>query len=280
MKKPTISRWVALLFAMLLVIPMRTLATEIPSASDVFTQLEVSETFSYVYDVPGRGPMRYYAQNDPIWSELAYLKKSRDMGRNGCEPTAYAIAFAYFLEPEQLPTITLISRKEKGYAVCTCAAESGLCRKRHERYQLTTGEEYLRYLPVVIADYAQGNNVKKRVGTGFFPGICNHFDLKYKRTRDREKVMSALEQGAIVVAISGTKGSPFTGGGHYVTIVSTDETYLYIMDPFQKESYEETDKKSLLEQISPGVLRTARENLSKLCFTSYYIIYEDPDMEI
>ena len=61
----------------------------------------------------------------------------------------------------------------------------------------------------------------------------------------------------MVVASTGGASSPFTGGGHYLTLASVYEGKVYILDPYLKTDYSKTDKRHLLTQIEPGLLEQA-----------------------
>ena len=71
-----------------------------------FTQ---QEGYSGIIEVPGKGPMRYYAQNDPLWQDLAYERSEtqsrRPFGDGGCGPTAGAMAIANLVTEEELSRI-------------------------------------------------------------------------------------------------------------------------------------------------------------------------------
>ena len=79
----------------------------------------------------------------------------------------------------------------------------------------------------------------------------------------------------MVVASTGGTESPFTGGGHYLTLAHADNTYLYIMDPYLKSDYSKTDKRHLLTQIQPGLLRARVEDMDQLLLYTFYIV-ENP----
>ena len=101
------------------------------------------------------------------------------------------------------------------------------------------------------------------------------YGLEFTISKSGEEAIAALKRGAMVVASTGGVDSPFTGGGHYLTLAHADDTYLYIMDPYLKSDYSKTDKRHLLTQIQPGLLRARVEDMDDLLLYTFYII-ENP----
>ena len=93
-----------------------------------------------------------------------------------------------------------------------------------------------------------------------------------KLLSDARAALSALEDGAMVVASTGGASSPFTGGGHYLTLASVYEGKVYILDPYLKTDYSKTDKRHLLTQIEPGLLEADLEDIDELLLYTFYII--------
>ena len=102
------------------------------------------------------------------------------------------------------------------------------------------------------------------------------YGLYFTLTKDRELALSALADGAMVIAATGGKASPFTGGGHYLTLASIYEGGLYILDPYLKADYGKTDRRHLITQIEPGVLRVSMEDLDELLLYTFYIVDRKP----
>ena len=97
------------------------------------------EDFSGIVEVPGKGPMRYYAQNDPLWQDMAYeraeTQSRRPFGDGGCGPTAGAMAIANLVPEEELrPDYILPAAFDKrigpavAAAVAKAARDSGVAR--------------------------------------------------------------------------------------------------------------------------------------------------------
>ena len=66
------------------------------------------------------------------------------------------------------------------------------------------------------------------------------------------------------------------GGGHYLTLASIYEGSLYILDPYLKADYGKTDRRHLITQIEPGVLRVSMEDLDELLLYTFYIVDRKP----
>lgn len=246
---------------------------------------ESRDSVSYMVDVPGRGLMRYYAQNDPLYETVKYENRRRNKHRKfatgGCVPTSFAIALANLVPMESLPLIGEKTYRNKGYRICACSCAPFHCNGRHEQFQLTTPEEFYRYLPLVIGAYACGNGptgtiFRRNVGgtsVSVVKTICSLYGLPYEHNITHEEALAGLDAGGIVVVSTGSGDTPFANGGHYMVLASYDDEYLYILDPMLKESYRKTDKKGVLEIISPGLVRAKRSDLKNLYLTSYLLIH-------
>lgn len=78
------------------------------------------------------------------------------------------------------------------------------------------------------------------------------YGLEFTVSKSGEEAIAALKRGAMVVASTGGTESPFTGGGHYLTLAHADNTYLYIMDPYLKSDYSKTDQAASADADSAG----------------------------
>ena len=131
-----------------------------------------------------------------------------------------------------------------------------------------------------MASFATGNNIWGEnsradgggTSTAFMKRATEAYGLYFTLTKDRDAALSALEDGAMVVASTGGASSPFTGGGHYLTLASVYEGKLYILDPYLKTDYSKTDKRHLLTQIEPGLLEADLEDIDELLLYTFYII--------
>ena len=251
-------------------------------------EMDALEGTSRTVNVPGRGEMQYYAQNDPVWAAMRYearkSKQARPFGQGGCGPTSMAMAIANLVPEESLGGISAYARVENGYTFCTCSVNQYFCNHRHAQYKLETPAEFRRYLPLAIASFATGNNIWGETSRGdgggtntaFMKRVTEAYGLYFTLTKDRELALSALADGAMVIASTGGKASPFTGGGHYLTLASVYEGSLYILDPYLKADYGKTDRRHLITQIEPGVLRVSMEDLDELLLYTFYIVDRKP----
>lgn len=258
------------------------------SVSVMKMEMDALEGTSRTVNVPGRGEMQYYAQNDPVWAAMRYearkSKQARPFGQGGCGPTSMAMAIANLVPEESLGGISAYARVENGYTFCTCSVNQYFCNHRHAQYKLETPAEFRRYLPLAIASFATGNNIWGETSRGdgggtntaFMKRVTEAYGLYFTLTKDRELALSALADGAMVIASTGGKASPFTGGGHYLTLASVYEGRLYILDPYLKADYGKTDRRHLITQIEPGVLRVSMEDLDELLLYTFYIVDRKP----
>ena len=104
------------------------------------------------------------------------------------------------------------------------------------------------------------------------------YGLELTVSKSGEEAIEALRRGAMVVASTGGSDSLFTGGGHFLTLAHADDTYLYILDPYLKDDYSKTDKRKLLTQLQPGLLRADIAEMDHLLLYTFYIL-ENPAKE-
>ena len=254
------------------------------SVSVMKMEMDAIQGTSHTVNVPGRGEMQYYAQNDPVWARMRYeargSNEARIFGQGGCGPTSMAMAIANLVPEESLGGISAYAKMENGFTFCTCSVNQYFCNHTHAQYKLETPAEFKRYLPVAMASFATGNNIwgessrtdSGGTSTAFMKRVTEAYGLYFTLTKDREQALSALEEGAMVIASTGGSASPFTGGGHYLTLASVYEGKLYILDPYLKADYSKTDKRHLLTQIEPGLLEADVEDLDELLLYTFYIV--------
>ena len=245
-------------------------------------------------DVPGRGSMLYYAQTNPFWSgmryEVAGSSTHRRFGDGGCCPTSAAIAFANLLPMTQLGQIrSHKAPRAEGYGISVSGLNPLNLLKHKGIWWLEYAEDYQRYLPLVFAQYAAGNNANSRTwrlkskgggesagGTSaaFIPELCAIYGLNYLKLPGRMNMdwLEPVKNGGIAVALANSQWHPFSkGSGHYVAIVGCDDEYVYIMDPQDKGKYD-SDRNKLLEVIEPGFVRAKLSNFRELMFGMIYVI--------
>ncbi|MEG1196429.1 MAG: class B sortase [Clostridia bacterium] len=250
-------------------------------------ELDAQKSLNKLVSIPERGQMQYYAQNDPLWAGMRYEGRAsgnvRRFGAGGCGPTSMAMVVANLVDESILWWLDYYSGRDDGLRFCSCSVNQYFCNHQHVQYRLETPQEFKRYLPLVMASFATGNNQWKEIsrlanGVGtrpiFMKRVAQIFGLPFAVTKQRKEAMDTLRRGGMVVGVTGGKISPFTGGGHYVTLASMDEKYLYILDPYQKEDYSRTDRSGVLEMLEPGVLRVEIEHWDELCLYTYYCFDE------
>ncbi len=249
------------------------------AGSDMVQWFNSQTPVNYYVDVPMRSrPVLYYAQNDPVWENVRYRnrnseeKRYRTIGSGGCEPVATAIALRYLLSDEQLWTLNEITYGKKGFTFCTCSCAYFHCNHQHEQFKIESMDDMERYLPIALAGFAAGNNPLGRGGYNAINMILSYFDLPYKKGKGGVDAVTAVDNGAIAIINVGTAECPFTQNGHYLTLMGTDETYLYFLDPYLHD-YKETDKRQVLELLSPGFVRAKRTDLKFLGITGYLALF-------
>lgn len=251
--------------------------------------MDAKESASGYKDIEGMGRYMYYAQNDPLWERMRYESrgsgKYRVFGDGGCGPTAVATAIANLCPVEELPRLIGYANTELGYTFCDCSVNRFYCNHTHAQYQLRTGEEFLRYMPLAVANFATGNNIwdiksrRETQGTNmrFLDKICAIYGIRVTVIEEAEELIERLREeevdGIKRMAIScAIKGSPFTKSGHFLVIAGVDDEYMYFLDPLQRDNYDAYDRFDYAEILTPGVCRIRLENTDNCNLIPFYLL--------
>lgn len=267
---------------------MRPIAYAADAKTEIINQMEMDhrDTVSGPVMLPGIGQRWYYAQNDPLWRRLVFeaegSQKNRVFGDGGCGPTAVAMAVANLLSPDELCKLRTAAADPLGFRFCSCSVNTLRCSKGHIPYQLTSGQEYLRYLPIAVANLATGNNTQ-----GIYGRRPNAFgtNLEYiyllseavgittERTRSLDEAIAFLQkrQGVIVACTTGRE-SPFTNSSHFLVLAAADENYLYVLDPLMREDYSSVDFREIVQVLQPGVLRVKLSEAATCRLTPFFLM--------
>ena len=239
------------------------------------------ESWSGLVNVPGRGWMRYYAQNDPLWGGLCYERAHTSTRRPcrdaACGPFTAAMAVANLITDDEFIKIASYAKQE--YSLCPCSVNAVRCNHGHARYVLTSQRDFIRFLPLAFADFATGNNTFGTVsrteqvgtGTGFIHYIAQIYGLEVTMTSDYQRAVEALRAGDSVIAAA-SKGGVFTNTGHYVCLAAIDDEKLYILDPLRRTEYK-TNQSRKLEIIQPGLVALTHENVPVAGLGSFMILH-------
>lgn len=242
------------------------------------------DAYSRIIDVPGAGAFAYYAQNDPLWDACLYepygSEKWRLMHGSGCGPTAAAMAIRHQLPGEQLPRLLSFARSpERGFYLCACSVNCYRCRGGHERIHPRTPEEFEKYLPVIFASFAAGNNLRgalfRQTGTAitFFERLAQNYGLDYCAYHSLDEALDAVRQGSTV--ITSVLEGIFTSSSHYLIIASVHDGWVYLLDPLMRADYP-SDKTGLLDVVEPGLVRIRLEDIEQARLYGYYA-FRAPD---
>ncbi len=247
----------------------------------------------------GAGPYQYYAQNDPIWERSIYeasrSSSLRLFGDGGCNPTSLAMVVASLVPPEYLGLIAEESAKHRDFSLCSCSVSSFFCQEHktgrlHTPTPLVTGWDYLSVLPLVFGNYATGNNptftmyrlagakagANGGTSTNLFAPIAQAYGLTYTMTRSERDIYATLDRGGMAIALSSGRTQIFSGSnGHYLVICSYDDTYLYILDPYVRDTYTK-DRHHVIEKVEPGVLKIRRDSLARTGIGNYALFEPAP----
>ncbi len=241
------------------------------------------ESVSGLVKIPGTEKLvRYYAQNDELWTDLVYerkdSKKRRPFRDSGCGPTAFAMAICALVPESDIPLIGQYAKTP--YSLCACSINDVQCDRHKARYLITSKRDYVRFLPLILGDFATGNNtfqVYSRsetvagTSTGYIDKVCRIYGLEYSFTYHYQDALDALEdENKAVFALAG-KGGCFTSVGHYVYLAHADESELYVLDPLCREVYK-TNKASKLKILTPGLVTLKHTDVEAAQFSNFIIL--------
>lgn len=231
--------------------------------------------------VPGRGKMLVYAQNDPLWANMRYENRTsntrRMFGSGGCGPTSVAMAVVNLVPRERLADIFGYAKSPVGFVFSENSVNQYSDNKL--QYQVQSPDEYLRYFPLVMANFATGNNLWGEVSRGatagtslkFVKRVAFLYKLNLTTTGIESEALDAVRRGALAVASLGSF-NPFTGGGHYIVLASVDDQFAYFLDPYRQTNYDRFDKKHILSSIAPGVVRVKLEDVKQLHIGTSFLL--------
>lgn len=253
----------------------------------VKAELDSRETISGMRQVWDLGEYMVYAQNDPIWNRMQYESERnptyRIFGDGGCGPTAAAIALANLVDASELPRLREHSLNGMGTLMCPCSVNRVYCDHTHAPYLLSSVEEYVRYLPVAMGDFAAGNNdaqvLSRRVGStgsnmNFVNVLCDIFHINRIEVEDLHDGLEKLKgrTGECMMICYALFNSPYTNTSHYVVVAGVDAEYFYVLDPLFRDSYAATDERGLLEVLDKGVTRIRLDQAHYADMTPVYIM--------
>ena len=262
------------------------------SFADAMTDMEAffsrKESLSGMMDVPGKGPMRYYAQNDELWGALCYEKENTNTRRpfrdSGCSPSSLAMAVAALIPAEELPKIGNYAKTP--YSLCSCSLTKARCTHSHTRYVLTSQRDYERFLPLVFGDFAIGNNQQGVVsrasaagtGTAYLGKIAEIYGLNMRTLTNYRDVKDLVTRKDVAVVALAGKGGAFTTTGHYVFLAGADDEFLYVFDPMLRTDYHGYKNGSKLQVVKPGLVALKHIHNSAAQFGSFIVFERMPTL--
>lgn len=250
----------------------------------VKAEMDERETKNGFFTVDGVGTWMVYGQNDPVWNRLIFetanSSRRRPFGDGGCGPTAVASAIANLVPREELGKIANFSASMYGFRFCPCSVTENYCSGLHQRYVISTPEEYLRYFPLVVGSFATGNNLlgvqgrRDSWGTNmsYLETLCGLYDLSVTTINDQQEAVEFLRQKRGMAVTCTVRTSPFTGSSHFLTLAGADEEYLYVLDPLRRENYGELDPYSWLEILTPGLVRVKLDKIAQIPMHPIYLL--------
>lgn len=233
----------------------------------------------------GVGTWMVYGQDDPLWDRMRFevmnSSRKRPFGDGGCGPTSVAMAIANLVPAEKLPLIRQYATHPQGNVFCPCCIGDLWCDQGHEPYVLETPEEYLRYFPLAVADFALGNNTfgvqgrRDSYGTNmsYLNALCSVYGITVRSAKTLEGALPYLRRKD-TMAIACVTGSytPFTRNSHFLVLARVTNEHIYVLDPLCRESYAELDPRGIVEIISPGLVRVRLEDAHLCHFTSINLL--------
>lgn len=258
----------------LLLLPARVLAQDA-------CFIDTSDAWPGQVTVPGRGAMRYYAQNDPTWSLMTYRFPHQEteprFSGAGCVPTALANLIANLVEPEQLPAIDAYSYRDEGFFICPCSMNRFDCDRTHTRYRLTTVQDFDQFFCLAVGSYLSGNNPASDYACGTLymaAPLLRIYGLRFVLVDENLSLaaQAVAQEGALALMLVGGPDCPYTSGGHALVLCAVDGESYYFLDSFRREEYP-LDTKGILRMIEPGVTAVRRDRVGDLGAYQIYVVY-------
>lgn len=250
------------------------------SQTDARELIDAGASFPDRVQAPGRGEMRYYPQNDPAWGLMTYRFPHQTMeprfSGTGCIPSALANCIANLVPEERLPLLGAFSYQSQGFSICPCSMNRFDCDQTHDRYLLTTPEEYGRYFCLVIGSYLSGNNPQADYACGTLylaRELFRQYGLDSEETESLSQAAQAVRRdGALAVMMVGGPDCPFTEGGHALVLCDVDGDNYYFLDSFRREAYP-LDTRRILRVVEPGLVAVRRDRAADLGAYQIHVVY-------
>ncbi len=246
-------------------------------------RLDSIQTESYTAVVPeDMKEFFYYAQNDSIWNRMIFESqgsgKYRPFGDGACAPTSLSIVLANLVKGNTLTK--LLKAGKSDFRFCTCSVNPLYHKGTHEMYTVESEEQLRRYLPIIVGNYATGNNLSgtKFRGSGYgvksalFASLAGVFSLEYKITQDVSVLEYAIANGGMAISLS--KASPLTSSSHYLVIADISGEYVYLLDPYLRADKDYSLSSSMFfEQYSPGLLKIKQSQMQSVYHLLTYYVF-------
>lgn len=233
----------------------------------------IRETLCRVVTIEDKSFM-FYVQNSPEWNYL-YTLDGLVVGPSTCAPTSLANLIVNCVPYDDLGKIAELTYKPFRFDTDNINGNNSNPAKC---FTVTVKEDYMRYLPLCITNYAMGNNkvgINGRYGnTFYYDPLLKHYGISYVKSKPLSYALEEVQtHDALVLVRTGGDDSPIApNNGHYFVMVYASDTYVYFLDSFVKEEYK-YDRAHIIEQTEPGVIRVKRENVNRLALDAMYIVY-------
>lgn len=246
-------------------------------------EMDEKSTQNKIVSYKGLKNVVLYAQNDELWGrskfESANSKKRRPFRDGGCGPTSVANALANILDKKDLIKLKKIAKNENGFVFCNGSVNETFCKERYRQYSIESEDEFLRYLPMAIAGISTGNNIWGLYGRTseygsnliYLSKLCDALGITIEKAKSREDAIKAIRADK-TVAICTVRGRPFTRGSHFLLLLGSDDEYVYVIDSFRRDNYDEFNAQDILNVVTPGLLAIKHEDVEKCGFMSIYIL--------
>ena len=216
-----------------------------------------------------------FAQNSPEWYDL-YADDNKDstrqFGSSACIVTSFANVLVNSLPYDELRLIEGAMQEPPQIDTRGITRRNG---RTTGRFAITEKCDYFRFWPVIVGNYAAGNNLKHSytpMRPAFYHYLTEYFGLEMEVYTDFKKSFDLLDEGAMIITCSSGSTSPFSKVGHYFAIVARDDEYIYILDSYFRD-YFPLDRRKIVEYIEPGVERIKISDLSKMQIETQYVIW-------
>ncbi len=239
---------------------------------EVLKERAAENSFTKTVSLLGRNYV-VYAQNSPEWAMIRVDKGKSNMRDSMCCAVVLANLLVNCVPYGELSRISSLAPRPIQLDTVNLCWRMG--NKPEYKFTVTEEADFFRFYPLCVGNLMTGNNHRKGdyFQTRFlYDAALEACGLTFEKTKDLERCIDAVAQGAVAAVCSGGRASPIAPeGGHYLVLAAADDEELYFLDSQFREAYK-ADVRRIIRVMEPGVFAVKREKLRYLMLTGENVI--------